>query len=299
MQVSWIDADEVRDLIARLEVPPKTGGNTVPDLNTLPDVGSLFAFDMISEKPGVQWQPVLPPTETPVPAPEPDPSPDVSIIREKLRLIRDRAQEAGLLSREPEPVVAPEPPPAAPPSPSPPPVAVVQQSVLDRSAAASMAVPVAVAALAPAALIPPPVEAAPPVAPAPAPAPVAAPAPVRPAREKNTIAERLDEFAQWAAKQTTSEETFMFDDYGELLWGAPTSNDLIVCARLVMNATKRANAGTVAPPAAASRMQVGPGRELQIIACPTVHGNVALALVNPKQVPVATLREALALAIER
>lgn len=317
MQVSWIDADEVRDLIAKLEGPSRSGAGPVPDLHTLPDVASVFAFDMISEKPKVQWQPTLPPpAETPVPVAEPevDMSPDVSVIREKLRVIRDRAHEAGLLSKETPPPL-PQHEPAAAPAPAP-----VVAAPQDVPVPAPAPVPVAVAALAPVALVSSPVPTpaplptqpaavpvaaapvlaaapAPVVEPAPLPAPV--PAPARRVRGWSAITQKLDEFATWTAKITTSEEIYMLDDHGELLWGSPTSNDLLVCARLVMNATMRANAGTVTPPPTASKMQVSPGRELQIIACPTRVGNVALALVNPQNVHVVTLRESLALALEQ
>jgi hypothetical protein len=86
----------------------------------------------------------------------------------------------------------------------------------------------------------------------------------------------------------------MFDDRGDLIWGAPTSDDLLICARLAMNAGMRSHAATLTSPATSTLVQVGPGKELQLVACPTIYGTVIVALVNAKQVPAAALRERLA-----
>lgn len=257
MQVSWIDADDVRDFVAILAEPHAKSGFAATELHTLPEPASGNGLDLLAEKPAA------PPWQLPAAAPGADASPEIALIREKLRLIRDRAQEAGLLSKEPAPQpVAPAPPPVAPVAPP-------------QTATARSPEPVA------------------------EPAPVAAASSVRPRSEKLNIAERLDEFAQWAAKLTTSEESFMLDDHGDLLWGSPTTDDLIVFAKLAMNATSRLNAATLAQPSAPTRMAVGPGRELQLVSCPTRHGVVTLVMMNPQQTPAATLREALALAIDK
>lgn len=290
MQVSWIEAEEIREYIAKLVGPPtRTSHGTFPDLNTLPESSSIFKFDLVPQKPrGVKWQPTLEAEANAAP-PGGSEGPDVTYIREKLRMIRDRAQQAGLLSAEaPRPAPAPEPSPIQPAapevSPAPPPA---QAPIAEAQPATSRAVEI-VPVQATAAPVPTPAAVAPLAAPAPSPPPA-----------QSTIAERLDEFAQWATRQTTSEELFMLDEYGDLIWGAPTQDDLIIFARLALNATQRTNAATLAQASTPARMQIGSGKELQLVTCPTLHGNVAVAMVNPKQVAAATLREALALAIEK
>ena len=91
----------------------------------------------------------------------------------------------------------------------------------------------------------------------------------------------------------------MLDEYGDLIWGTPTQDDLLIFARLALNATQRTHAATLAQAATPARMQIGTGRELQLVTCSTLLGNVAVAMVNPKHVAAATLREALSLAIEK
>jgi hypothetical protein len=315
MQVSWIDADEVRDLVALLAEPPARSGSAAPDLNTLPETADRFGFEFLSEKPAAAAWPTLNETPSAWQAPaavEAAIQPDISHIREKLRIIRDRAQEAGLLAKE-TPAEASTPAPALPPSP-----AEVQAPPPPPAPAAFAPPPAPVAESAPSAFEPapapstapppapevfaaevPPAAVAPDASPPPLPAPEAArPGPSSETLEAATIVERLDDFAHSSARQTVCEEQFMLDDHGDLLWGSPTSPDLLICAKLAMNASMRAQAATLAKPAGATQVQVGPGKELQLVSCPTRHGNITLALVNPHQVPAAELREGLAKAME-
>jgi hypothetical protein len=301
MQVSWIDADEVRDFVAELAEPARRSA-TAPDLDTLPEGGHRLGFALLTEDIAAF---ASQPGGEPAPA---DPSaveaailPDVSQIREKLRAIRDRAQEAGLLSKETPAERAartPGPPvPVAQPLPSGPEQqssrAVEQQS----GGAAELQIPPAVAV--PSAAPNP----APPTPPLPAPSVPVPPSPQTPpaavaqagdAREPDTIVERLNDFARWCSHLAASEELFMFDDHGDLIWGVPTSDDLLVCARLAMNAGMRSPAATLTSLTTSTPIQVAPGEELHLVACPTIYGTVIVALVNAMVVPVATLRERLA-----
>jgi hypothetical protein len=242
--------------------------------------------------------------------------PDVSRIREKLRVIRDRAEEAGLLNKDagselpptsPAPLAAPS---FHPPTPLPIPPAPTAPAFTSFQFATPLPFAAAAPGTAPALASPssplfkPFVPPSSPV-PVPVPPPEATPAPntLEPAPsgdtsswaapERTTIVERLDEFARWSSRLTTSEELFMLDDHGSLIWGSPTSDGLLVCAKLAMNASMRSQSPTLAKPAASMTVQVSPGKELQLISCATRHGSVTLALVNPREVPAHDLRQAL------
>lgn len=114
---------------------------------------------------------------------------------------------------------------------------------------------------------------------------------------EGTLAERLTNFASWAIRFTTAEELLLLDDHGDLLWGSPTRDDLIISTMLAVNAALRSSA--IAKPASLLRTAAGARRDLSILPCPTRYGTVTLALVNAKSTPADTLREALVLAIER
>ena len=89
----------------------------------------------------------------------------------------------------------------------------------------------------------------------------------------------------------------MLDVQGDLLLGSPSSGDYLICAKLAMTAGMWPHGAPHAPGASTTSVQVGPGKELQLLACPATHGNVTIALVNAKQVPIASLRQGLALAM--
>jgi hypothetical protein len=65
-----------------------------------------------------------------------------------------------------------------------------------------------------------------------------------------------------------------------------------------MNASLRSHGSSAAAPASIAPLQVGPGKELQLVSCPTIHGQVLVALVNARQTPAAALRETLARALK-
>lgn len=117
MRVSWIDETHLQALLGRLEAPlPVEAEMEAPELETLPeeDDGPLSFFDeeesaKPQSAPQVEEFPELPPVaeevETvPEPVVEPAPmaeaemAPPLDRIRERLKLIRHRAAEAGILS---------------------------------------------------------------------------------------------------------------------------------------------------------------------------------------------------------
>jgi len=289
MQVSWIDADEVRELVELLAEPPAPVESSAPDLDTLPESLDRYGFEFLGGKPAAaSLSAGSVPPEEPSTAADIALQPDVSEIRERLRAIRDRAQEAGLLTKE-----SPAPPPPPAPAPfAPSPVEAATDSSSVPSQPANPPPPESADAAPPAS--PEPAELTSPAEPAPAITPEESPLAQQGAHDL-TLAERLDDFARSSSKLTTSEELFMLDDHGELLWGTPTSDDLLICAKLALNATMRSHAATLAPATLAAPVHVGPGKELQLVTCPTRHGNVTLALVNAAQVPTTSLQESLTL----
>ncbi|MDB6073659.1 MAG: hypothetical protein JWO89_1299 [Verrucomicrobiaceae bacterium] len=121
MQVSWIDPDEVRDLLKQLEGPKQSTAASAWEVHTLPAPQvPPPAFDsLISD--GTEPQPQAPDTHLPDPPlaesrPAGPANAELWRIRERLRVLRDKAQTAGILSRtRQEPVV----PPAGGETPSP------------------------------------------------------------------------------------------------------------------------------------------------------------------------------------
>ncbi len=130
MQVSWIDPDEVRELLKQLEGPKQSATASAWEVHTLPaaQVPPPAFESLISEGP-----PIQPPVAEPHPIDPPlgDGRPagpanaELWRIRERLRVLRDKAQTAGILSRtRPEPaapppaaeIPSPEPEPASPPA---------------------------------------------------------------------------------------------------------------------------------------------------------------------------------------
>lgn len=150
MQVSWIDPDEIRDLLAQIEgpLPRPAADNFAWELNTLPlmPMNPLPAENMV-EGPSLRQAPeppsAPPPSEFPMSERSSGPaSGDLWRIRERLRSLREQAQESGILPRGEEtaeaepPVSAPiavEPPPL-PPKVSDPPASVVEELIAEFTA---------------------------------------------------------------------------------------------------------------------------------------------------------------------
>ena len=144
MQVSWIDKDQLQELVARLEEPSTAAAaedsHSLESLEiaTLPEFGGFFTED--DEEPTAAQDLPEPPDESMLPRPpaaapppaeaveeevdspvdetQPIEQDDVSLplerIRERLRAIRHRAVEAGLLNRQEPPSASEAPPPSVP-----------------------------------------------------------------------------------------------------------------------------------------------------------------------------------------
>ncbi|WP_009962120.1 hypothetical protein [Verrucomicrobium spinosum] len=310
MQVSWIDEDELRALTSQLQgafPEPKAGapvGSSFPEVNeaviaNLLEGGPLPSSTSFArpaptapvpapvrvaetspapaDVPGGSLPPVVAvAVEAPLavvpqmhvsvitPAPEPvgtvpDDSnrPEVAHIRDRLKAIRDRAQAAGLLPPAPDvpPVPLAEEAPAAPVW------AAAEEQPRQTPDFSSLAQ--AVASISESDVNPPALH----------------------LPEDGTMAERLEGYTHWAARLTRAEQIILMDDYGDLLWGNPESNDLILTAMLALNASSRSR---IPGAPAFLRSQLGQNRELHALPTSTRFGTVTLALINPAEISTAT-----------
>jgi len=264
MQVSWIDPDEVRALFAQIAGPERTGNPSAWEVHTLPVappasseavhlLGDTSNNDSQTPEPELRDHPVGPGNA------------EVWRIREKLRALREKAQESGILARP------------AVPSPSP-----------------------ELAAPSPCAPAPAPVEAAPPAA-EPAqdyeplfasPAPVPASAPAEPAAEPPPempsftvptagLGERLNALARWVCERLDTPDVLIVDDYGDVLWGGSAQTPLVLSAIMAWQSAQHstASATTSNTPSRIDKELSG-GRTLTILASRTRYGVVNLAALR-------------------
>jgi hypothetical protein len=283
MQVSWIDPDELARLASELNGPLPSAEPAVSwDLNTIPELTADALMPQSIGAPAVA--PVSPAPEVQEPGSAAG-HPALDHIREKLRAIRSRAQEAGILPKHQTP--APAELPTAPPPPPPAPAQVAAPNLVASSP--------------------------PPAADSQSPAP-AAPAEIPPSALPNpptnsraflnldgTLTERLASFMTWAERYAPSREILLVDDHGELLWGNPSHPELALSAILAANVSLREGVHTMTQQPAAS-LKLADDKNLTVLPCVTRLGLVTLALLNPESSPtneqISCLREALTLSVE-
>lgn len=287
MQVSWIDEDELRALTSQLQGAFPEPKAEAPAGPAFPEVNEAVIASLLEGGPLPSARPVVPPvsavpvrapvtpppTQTAAPGmhvavitPDPEPvgtvpddsqRPEVAHIRDRLKAIRDRAQAAGLL----------------PPAPEVPPVPLAGETPAAPIWAAAEPQPrltpdfpslaQAVASISESDANPPALH----------------------LPEDGTMAERLEGYTHWAARLTRAEQIILMDDYGDLLWGNPESNDLILTAMLALNASSRSR---IPGAPAFLRSQLGQNRELHALPTATRFGTVTLALINPTEISLAT-----------
>ena len=246
MQVSWIDPNEIRDLLAQLEGPPPKPA-VIPsewEVHNLgivpaPEAPSILQTPPVAERPAQVAAPV-----TPAPSSESRPAPvgmDLDRIRERLQALRTQAREAGMLPRvETASAIAPAPVTAAPVRPVAELPAVPE---LPQPAAATNPSyePLFGATAAPVVrrLTVPLQPAAPPVVPALPVMPPDAPPFVVPALG---LSDRLNAFALWARERLKTTEVLLVDDYGDVLWGGHAQTPLALSAMMAWQAAQRSSA---------------------------------------------------------
>ena len=274
MQVSWIDPDELARLASELNGPLPSAEPPVSwDLNTIPELtADALMPQSIGAAPAAPVNPTAEVQETPAPASHPA----LDHIREKLRAIRSRAQEAGILPKReesPAPMELPTAPPPAPAAPAP-----------------TFSAP-----------IPAPVPVPDPEPPAPTPTTVAAPSAQAFLNLDGSITERLASFMTWAERYAPSKEILLVDDHGELLWGNPSHPELALSAILAANVSLRDGVHSMTQQSATS-LKLADDKNLTVMPCATRLGLVTLALLNSDPTPtneqISCLREALTLSVE-
>lgn len=288
MQVSWIEPDEVRALAALLQdAAPMTSAGAW-DVHTLPEVMAPPPQPLLPHEPvAVPHYPVhhaAAPIAAPASIPTPAPAPEVAMIRETLRVIRDRAKQAGLLQEE-----IPVPPPPSPPVPLVAPMAPAATAPMDRlpsrESLRALTTPAPQQTSSPDSNL----------------QYTASPGAAAFLPVDGTLTERLENFASWAIQLTSSEDVLLLDDHGGLLWGQPPHPDLVVLALLSVQNALRSSAGSLHQPPDLLSAQFSERQQLSIIPCSTRFGLATLVLVNANDFSAplgAALREALLLTVE-
>ncbi|HEY2573087.1 MAG TPA: hypothetical protein VGH65_03425 [Verrucomicrobiaceae bacterium] len=290
MQVSWIDPDEIAKLAAQLDGPLQREEVSSWDLETLPDVSKLLAAEEApTANPATLADAMAAPPPEAMEQQGASPPPEVAHIREKLRSIRDRAQDAGLLPPRQSPAIAPKDPDSNIATD----VTISPATAFDESARERSAVPL------PAPPFSAPGDAAQIQLDTPVPSIPAPAGPEFPA--DSSITERLRIFMRWAQSQVPCEDILLVDDHGDLLWGGSTRADLALSVVLTAGAGLRSGSDALTRSSVFIRSRLGEQKELSVLPCPTRHGMVTLALLNANTLAndtAAGLRDALARCID-
>ena len=326
MQVSWIEPDQLRDLVGQLQRPPEKANAVAWELHTLPNETGLGARElgiddgdlwlpndqpqaaaaevaMVSEKREELFAPTVETVEEPTEEIQLEESPpplgqsaELSRIREKLQAIRERAIEAGLLAHVRP---AEEIPPAAevPVNPVFEPVAELEPSLPEAPTQEDFA---------------PPAPASEPLLPIKSPFALAEPD--MPAVSdsassdessfqvpQGAISERLEAFAAWAERRLYLSDLLVVDDHGDILWGDHAQAGLVVSAMMACKATLRSSALGAVGLSGVIEQPISAGRTLIIVLCDTSYGTLNVAIVRDaslSEADVTLLRNALVEAVE-
>ena len=346
MQVSWIDPDEVRDLLKQLEGPKPASTQSAWEVHTLP----AAQVTPVEVEPLIGEACSQPAPMTPAPTLEQErpglANAELCRIRERLRALRDKAHSAGIFTRsrldetpppaslpiaeeiEPAPVPAVEPVIEEPPPPEPEPEAQAIEAVSvstlpDAIQPASETLPIE----SPFDVVetPPPVfeplfetAAEPAVSTAVVPEPEAVPEPPLPEEtpaETATpsvesapftvpdqgLSERLNAVAEWVCARLGTREVLLFDDYGDVLWGAEGQTALVLSAVMAWHSAQRASASATCIDPERIDKPLPPDRALTVLPLRTRYGVVSLAAIQAQPISnqdAVVIRQALTLAVE-
>lgn len=255
MQVSWIDPDEVRTLLAQIAVPERTVNPSAWEVHTLPVAppASSEAVHLLGDTANNSSQ-------TPEPELQDHPvgpgNAEVWRIREKLRALREKAQESGILARPAAPVPPPETEPAPEEAPVPEPAEAAPASTSDYE----------------------PLFASPATEPE---APAAAPEPISFCVPVAGLGDRLNALAQWVCERLGTPDVLIVDDYGDVLWGGSAQTPLVLSAIMAWQSAQHstASATTSNTPSRIEKNLSG-GRSLTILSSRTRYGVVNLAVIG-------------------
>lgn len=266
MQVSWIDPDEIAKLAAQLSGPLELDESPSWDINTLPDISG----ESSSHNQGDAFNQFADSLDATAPENLDNaghvPPPEIQHIREKLRSIRERAMDAGMIAAPAKKIEEP-----------------VSEAKIEMPEVPVSRLPIVIS------LSPPPAV----------PDPTTKTAPFLPL--EGPISERLAAFMKWASQIVPCEDRLLMDDHGDMLWGGASRSELALSAILAVSASLRSAPQAMTRPAAVIHSRLGVNRELSVLPCPTRFGMVTLALLNAPPIDdktAAILRDALTLCIE-
>lgn len=286
MQVSWIDAERLRELVAQIapqqentcelatdrSVDPHSGNWQEP-IELLSGLSEPLAF--VSQSASTSIEPdreeiaeiLEPENNGPATAVMP-----LSRIRDKLRAIRQRASEAGILSRAGDGTKtdARLPPPSPTVDSSSPAIEPATTGADDGPCGSPLAQPNHT---------PPPFEI-----------------------PQGSQEQRLAAFARWASQWLDDDgsHVLVMNGDGDVLWGGEAKAGLVLSAMMAWGSAMHA---TTLPPngvPGVMRASLASGHMLTVVPCETAAGVLHAAVVAPKAVPEATaalLQGALAAAI--
>jgi len=328
MQVSWIEPDNLRDLVGRLQDPARRASASAVELHTLPDETGLGARELGIED-GDLWLPDDPASALAVPSVRGgdrlfDPQSaaeaahdvvieesaevfeeargpavqgtELDLIREKLRAIRERAMGAGLLAHTNAAEAVVESPAAR----------TVADEGLRAPSAPSAPGFAADASVAPAGAQEPAAAAADPGAQAPphsllpvqSPFAIAASEAVQASgaadpgfpAPQGAIAERLEAFAAWADGRFFLGDLLVVDDHGDILWGDHAHAGLVLSAMMACKAALRSSALGAAGGATVIEQPISATRMLIVIPCETGYGTLSIAFTRDGALPAEAVR---------
>lgn len=320
MQVSWIEPDQLRDLVGQLQQPAGKTSNLAWELHTLPNPTGLGARELGIED-GDLW---LPDDQATALAPIASPIEPVEELFSPALAVENLRQEVAL-----------------PPSPEPSPAPVVEelddppieqpkelnrireklQAIRERAIEAGLLAHVGVTPEArveePSQPIaepetPPVAEVAESLLPISSPFALAepemeAPPSIAPESQSGfevppgTLTHRLEAFAVWAARQLGVHDMLIVDDHGDVLWGQRDNAGLVVSAMMACKAAMRSSALGAAGLSNIIEQPISIDRMLVIVPCETGYGALSIAFVREGDAPQSDallLRDALVRTIE-
>jgi hypothetical protein len=263
MQVSWIDQDDLRELVdgLRRETDSSQGKKGLAwELHTLPE----SAFEIPPDDEGRpmdvgvgEVEPAVQPPEESLPQEQISPA-AVEEIRDRLKSVREKALGAGLLKRpQPEPEDEGSVEPLLSHDPGEPKVDETTPS--PGPAAPDFHVP-------------------------------AGPVPLR-----------LDAYAAWAGGWLGESQIFLLDEEGHLLWGVQAKSGLVLSAVLAWSAARHASAVEAVEVPAVIRQSAGSAGAISLVPCRTRHGMIQVGIQRQSSLTdleAGLLREALAVAMD-
>lgn len=308
MQVSWIDPDEIRTLFAQIAVPERTVNPSAWEVHTLPVAppASSEAVHLLGDAANNSSQ-------TPEPELQDHPvgpgNAEVWRIREKLRALREKAQESGILPRAESSIEAPVVTAPAPVAEAQVPEETIPPADAVQSLSEEPVVPTAdyeplfspTAVTAPVAEVPPlATETASSVEEPASTSPVENAAPfIVPALG---LGDRLAAFAEWTCERLGTRDILLVDDFGDVLWGGQAQTPLVLSAMMAWQSAQHSTAAvTTSNTPSRIDKELSGGRSLTILSTRTRYGVVNLAAIRPEPIAEAeaqALQDALSRAVE-